>query len=105
MQKLFTELYPSWKHVKLVLGCVITLALLTCSFYAVYGYTFLQESVLYHLSRRDIRHNFSIYFYLQYLGSSLPIGLLQRLFTFAPKVILILELSWAYGNRKDLPFC
>ncbi|PSN40336.1 GPI mannosyltransferase 1 [Blattella germanica] len=105
MKKLFTELYPSWKHVKLVLGCVITLALLTCSFYAVYGYTFLQESLLYHLSRRDIRHNFSIYFYLQYLGSSLPIGLLQRLFTFAPQVILILALSWAYGSRQDLPFC
>ncbi|KAJ9588343.1 hypothetical protein L9F63_018269 [Diploptera punctata] len=83
----------------------LTLILLTGMCYAAYGYTFLYESLFYHLSRRDIRHNFSIYFYLQYLGSESPIGIIQRLFTFVPQIILIVALSWAYGCEQDLPFC
>ena len=35
-------------------------------FYAIYGDEFLQESLLYHLVRKDHRHNNSIYFYLIY---------------------------------------
>ena len=104
-KKLIVELYPTWNHVKLVLGCVLTLALLTGMCYAAYGYTFLYESLFYHLSRRDIRHNYSIYFYLQYLGLESPVGLIQKLFTFSPQFILIMALSWAYGCQQDLPFC
>lgn len=39
----------------------------TFYFYHIYGYECLYESLLYHLIRKDNRHNFSVYFYFIYL--------------------------------------
>ena len=39
---------------------------LTYYFYLVYGYEFLYEAYLYHLVRKDNRHNYSVYWYLIY---------------------------------------
>lgn len=105
LKQFLSDLYPTWNHVKLVLSCVLTLCGLTSVCYAAYGYRFLYESLLYHLGRRDIRHNFSVYFYLQYLWSDAPAGLIQRVLIFMPQLVLLLVLSWAYGCRRDLPFC
>ena len=33
-------------------------------FYYLYGYECLFESLLYHMTRKDNRHNFSVFFYL-----------------------------------------
>lgn len=105
VKQLLSDLKPTWNHFKLVLACAATLGSFTGVCYSLYGYRFLYESLLYHLGRRDIRHNFSVYFYLQYLGSDVPAGLTQRVLTFMPQLILLLALSWAYGCRRDLPFC
>ena len=40
---------------------------LNAIFYHLYGQLFLQEAFLHHLTRKDPRHNFSIYFYHVYL--------------------------------------
>ena len=45
---------------------VATLFGLTALFYHIYGWEFLYEANLYHLVRKDHRHNNSIYFYLVY---------------------------------------
>lgn len=68
-----------------------------------YGDEFIHEAYLYHVTRRDTRHNFSVYFYMLYLiqGSwlSLPVGILA----FIPQVVLLLATSvWLY---KDITLC
>ena len=45
-----------------------TFIFLTGLFYKIYGFECLYESLLYHLIRKDNRHNFSIYFYYIYLN-------------------------------------
>ncbi|TRY69866.1 hypothetical protein DNTS_015328 [Danionella cerebrum] len=77
-------------------------------FYYMYGEQFLNQWLLYHLSRKDIRHNFSPFFYLLYLSSdpgvekgvmSSALGLTLLL----PQLLLLIAASFAF--RSDLPFC
>lgn len=60
-------LLPNMKQVTLALSCIVSLFLLTYSMYIKYGYEFLFETYIYHLFRKDTRHNFSVFFYYSYL--------------------------------------
>ncbi|XP_067007217.2 GPI mannosyltransferase 1 [Anabrus simplex] len=104
LQTVFS-IWPNRRQLQLVTSCILTLAVLTSVCYWLYGYKFLHESILYHLSRHDTRHNFSVYFYMQYLNSISTAGLWQRFFTFVPQAILLLVFSFLYGSHRDLPFC
>ncbi|XP_071441584.1 GPI mannosyltransferase 1 [Hetaerina americana] len=77
-----------------------SLAILTTASYAVYGHEFLQESYLYHFTRVDIRHNFSVNFYMFLLSGNI----LPSIISFLPQLIVIVLLGVKYGTRKDLPF-
>jgi len=95
-----------------------TFVLLGTGLYLIWGYPFLFESYLYHLNRRDHRHNFSPYFYLAYLtypskdGSVTPLSVnvfesLVRspLVSFVPQMGLSVATGLMFGRRKDdLPF-
>lgn len=92
-------------RIRLVVGTVGTLAMLSYVGYQLYGMEFLDEAYLHHITRRDTRHNFSVYFYMLYLTvEDDDIGL--NLITFMPQLILLLGLSKKFSSRlSDIPFC
>lgn len=72
-------------------------------FFYLYGWDFLNEALLYHLTRTDPRHNFSIYFYHIYLHHQQGFSSIQRLASFLPQLIVQLALITRFS--RDLPFC
>ena len=86
-------------RLKFVLSSVITFIIVLNVFYLMYGNEYIVHSFLYHISRRDIRHNFSVYFYMMYLN---PNGLLN-FFGFISQLVILLAISFTKFN--DPPFC
>uniref|UniRef100_A0A5S6Q9T3 GPI alpha-1,4-mannosyltransferase I, catalytic subunit n=1 Tax=Trichuris muris TaxID=70415 RepID=A0A5S6Q9T3_TRIMR len=80
---------------------------LTALCYVSYGQTYLDEALVYHIRRTDIRHNFSPYFFPLYLLGDEKSHLLKGLLSYAafvPQLVLIVALALAYGE-KHLEFC
>ena len=72
-------------------------------FYKLIGYKFLYEYLLYHLLRKDHRHNYSIFYYIIYLTYESNFSKYLSLVTFLPQIILILTVTiFLY---KDINLC
>ncbi|PWA74722.1 mannosyltransferase family protein [Artemisia annua] len=72
-------------------------------FFYLYEWEFLNEALLYHLTRTDPRHNFSIYFYHIYLNYEREFSVLEKLISFLPQLIVQVALISRFAH--DLPFC
>lgn len=103
LSKVMSYLRPNPNRLRLVFGCLLTLSALTLFFYKLYGYKFLDESILFHLRRHDVRHNFSVYFYYQYL-SFFSNSVYLKVIAVAPQVTLLLVFSLLFGTSRDLLF-
>ncbi|KAL3242801.1 hypothetical protein MRX96_020967 [Rhipicephalus microplus] len=69
-----------------------------------YSREYIQEAFLYHVSRRDVRHNFSPLFYPLYLATENTSGGGSTFAALLPQLLLMLLLSFKYGQLSDLPF-
>ncbi|EGF78356.1 hypothetical protein BATDEDRAFT_30547 [Batrachochytrium dendrobatidis JAM81] len=67
----FKMCFWSWRRVEFALISGSTFIALTYVMYILHGDEFINEAYLYHIIRKDHRHNFSLYFYEMYLKSSL----------------------------------
>lgn len=94
-------LKPNRKQIFLILTVLKVLIFLTGIFYLLYDYKFLYESTLYHFVRKDTRHNFSLYFYLQYLNSGAKVNILEKLLTFMPQLVLIILISFHFSRTRQ----
>lgn len=54
-----------------------------------YGRQYIDEAFLYHLVRRDTKHNFSVYFYMLYLVERTPYATLVGALAFLPQAVLV----------------
>ncbi|XP_052309380.1 GPI mannosyltransferase 1 isoform X3 [Populus trichocarpa] len=107
-----SEVYGVWTALKtiftrgrimfaMVSGSVFMLC--TGLFFYLYRWEFLNEALLYHLTRTDPRHNFSIYFYHIYLHVEHEFSVVEKLISFLPQLIVQLVLIIRFA--QDLPFC
>ncbi|XP_014206555.1 GPI mannosyltransferase 1 [Copidosoma floridanum] len=95
---------PNKRQLKLVVPCILSLIDLTALSYVYCGKKFLDESIIYHIIRKDVRHNFSVFFYMLYLTANEGLNLTQKFFTFLPQVSILVALACRYSTKEKLPF-
>jgi len=72
---------------------IIIFGSLFAIFYLAFGNQFAYEYLLYHVVRKDHRHNYSIFSYLMYLTYTKNFGKILSLLAFLPQAILIILVS------------
>ncbi|KAJ1989659.1 GPI mannosyltransferase 1 [Coemansia spiralis] len=76
--------------------------LLNAAMYTIYGKEFLDETYMYHVVRKDHRHNYSMWFLPIYLRFLSPASLAMGLLSFLPQLTVVSMLGVAFG--ADLYF-
>ncbi|GAU96794.1 hypothetical protein RvY_08183 [Ramazzottius varieornatus] len=102
MKRIIRLLTPNKNKIAFVLSSALSFCILTGLFYAIYGQEFIKETYLYHLTRRDIQHNFSPWFYILRKTVGSPYEQALNLAPFVPQVAFWIWYSFKYF--RDLPF-
>jgi phosphatidylinositol glycan class M len=97
------------RTVRFGLVAAATFFALGAACYAGWGQPFVEEAYLYHLGRRDHRHNFAPHFYPAYLASAAADGLAgllrSPLVAFLPQMSAALGAGILFGRKpQDMPF-
>lgn len=94
------------KQVSLTIGTITAFVSLTGLMAVLYGFEYLYEALVYHLVRKDTRHNFSLFFYIQYLTMDYGISWAEKVLILLPQLLTVFMISVKFGtNRQTLPFC
>ncbi|XP_051171064.1 GPI mannosyltransferase 1 [Leptopilina boulardi] len=96
--------FVNMKQIKFTFCCVMSLTILTAVSYYFYGYEFIYESLIYHLIRKDTRHNFSIFFYPLYLSMGNSYLQFFRIFNNIIQLVLLTSISIFYSSKRNLSF-
>ena len=80
------------------LASASTFFLLGITMYYIYGYTFVYETYLYHIVRKDHRHNFSVYFYSMYLSYTTPTALITSISGFLPSILATFATGYQFKH-------
>ncbi|XP_077983230.1 GPI alpha-1,4-mannosyltransferase I, catalytic subunit-like [Glandiceps talaboti] len=100
---LVKTLWYNKSRIEFVVVASITFVVLTALTYHCYGFKAIEETYLYHITRKDIRHNFSVYFYMLYLNAEWEYAWILGLAVFVPQLVLLILTSFKY--RQDIAFC
>lgn len=98
---------PNKKKVMFVLSSILGFLIPTIVSVYLYKSEYIDEALLYHLKRKDVRHNFSPYFYFLYLSDSV-IPFLSSVISFSSfllQLFLVAHISWKFCSPKFLPSC
>jgi GPI mannosyltransferase 1 subunit M len=86
----------SWRRASFGFIAASTFFMLNWIMYGIYGQTFIDETYLYHIYRKDHRHNFSLYFYHMYLGTESSFT--WSLLSFVPQITAVAWLGVRFAN-------
>jgi len=86
------------ERIKFFVSAFMILSTLNLIFFQLYGPEFLEHTYFYHLRRKDIRHNFSVFFYMLYLCTSKW----PSFFCFFLQLCMIVSISIKFCD--DLPY-
>ncbi|KPJ04848.1 GPI mannosyltransferase 1 [Papilio xuthus] len=101
----FLALLPNKKQSLIALSCISTLVIMTYSMFLKYGYEFLFETYIYHLFRKDTKHNFSVLFYYSYLTMDELILDVVKHISQIFELFILFVISLSFGcEAKTLPF-
>jgi phosphatidylinositol glycan class M len=99
----FIKIVINWKSILFVIITVLVFCSFFIFFYIIYGFQFVNEYLLYHISRKDHRHNYSMMYYLIYLTYTSGIEKILSFAMFIPQALLILISSLTLF--KDINLC